>query len=183
MLHFVTPPTFWKDYAWAEVMRVHMNDREGITDYGIWFWKAIGSGIWVNVGASFRSTHRSRTLQELDSAGLINKWLEQSRSNITNTSRPKPFIIGRYQLGFSNQIQPNPLPVHVRHNKEAFPYLANALGFDSVQLDDCADNTSELVITTQAAMHQRAPIKVCPPLPLAWGHTQHATALAVRFLA
>lgn len=57
------------DHTWAEVIRVSvLDDDAGLVGF-VWFWQAMGSGIWLNTGRSLRlvgSRSLAETIWQLD---------------------------------------------------------------------------------------------------------------------
>ena len=63
--------TFIADGSWVEVMRVarwNLESHTPVTESTrgqVWFWMAVGSGIWWNVGVSLRLSHQRNNRQML----------------------------------------------------------------------------------------------------------------------
>lgn len=154
------------DGSWAEVMR--MSERvlpgnllvpsssfsgiEGEEDFGCWFYAARGSGVWVNVGRTWRQN--TKDTQVL----LDRQYFSRFGASAEKYYRPNRTHVSGFKKFF-----------------ESFPRRAAALGFNSVQLQfktiaqNRVDPFAELVfLATPGCMARRGsglpPLRTCTPL-------------------
>jgi len=159
------------DGEWAEVIRsaispaFHWLRPEGTCQYGCWFFLARGSGMYVNVGRSWRVKNKGElarpqgahlhtsslsTLQQLGQASL-----PANCSNITRMVQTKTKSL------------------------ETYPWSAHLLGYDTLQERSTANRDlnkskgllmhNELIDTSVSCMYGAQPITTCPPVKLRSG--------------
>ena len=171
----VGPATKARNRTWIEVMRVqqtqllprvwnmtaHVSQRmrplstEGQAYYGCWFWPARGSGIWIDTGQTWHLNRRTGSGQ-----ALIHPWLEwHSMTAAATVHRPPKedysahFTINRTRLQALSDAQQKALNA-VEHfsGKEVALLLAYGMGVDTLQMSDCSQITSEVIMTRPACM-------------------------------
>ena len=80
-----------EDHSWVEVMRQRQPDMPGFTGSegangnGCWFFPARGSGLWINVGRSWRGRSEHDFVRSSEPASFTAHWLASnlSRSNLS----------------------------------------------------------------------------------------------------
>ena len=132
---------------------------EGFKGYGCWFIPATGSGIWVNTGKTWATSHDQSskdTWSEL--LAFRDAWLDAH--NITDESaRRQAYAMLRARTVGG-----------VKASVEWFIPMLHELGFDSIQwIHKGTKNhhrSAELIVTKQACASVTQPLKACPPLAL-----------------
>ena len=136
--------------GWAEVVRfdeksLNLGGRyngfgEGRNGYGVWFWPAKGSGVFINVGNTLALHHKA------SDARLVRRF-EANASVGHNATR--------------DYVRANRVP-------ERAPMMAFAVGLDSVQFQmNKMRHGAEMVLTRRACMGFQEgavePVRTCPP--------------------
>jgi hypothetical protein len=146
--------------AWVEVLHEGVTSRafyEGVDGYGCWFYPAAGSGVFLNVGRA---------------AGVvINPNYGDRRGGPYKTANSSWLLEAYVAAGHSVRAMPTPRGVF----KEAEPYAAHALGYDSLSVlrrhtdklkRAYAPSPLELVVTTRPCVLGDQPVGACPPQAL-----------------
>ena len=136
------------DNSWVEVMRMSEREMpyrlyasngfhllEGNDSYGCWFYRATGSGIYFNLGRTWRQISKDHQLALDD--------------------------LYKDRMAFSpTKYRPSVVPRSSRHY-ESFPKRASSLGFDSVQIQfkratiKAVDPFGEVIALTRSCMSDR----------------------------
>ena len=146
--------------AWVEVTHEGLwsvDHSEGIDGYGCWYYPARGSGIFLNVGRA---------------AGIV---VNPNDGNLPGYKTAKSsWLLNAYvTAGHSTAAMPR-----MRGEfREAEPYAAHALGYDSLtvlrrykesNMRAYSPSILELVVTTRACVLGSRPIGACPPQALGY---------------
>ena len=137
---------FWPGGSRLEVMRVNQprGYEEGVIGYGLWFYAAPGSGMWLCTGE-----HALVLPHATDRFKLRAAWMTQVSA--ANRSAAVHDI---------NAIRTR------RKARDCFPLIAAALGFSTVQNvegNHPLQGAAEVVSLAPSCMHAAAPIGTCPP--------------------
>ena len=146
---------FWTSGTHAEVMRVNYDDarfdkqkmmrthnshakartrlryEEGTHSYGIWFYAAPGSGVWLDLGKTLLIT------SVVDSTALGSSWVANASINHSAWTADAKFLQARMK------------------GRELWPLRASGLGYDSVQniVGNAPLFVSEFVAVRPQCMH------------------------------
>jgi len=174
--------------SWTEVIRF-AQEKEGINGYGLWFYRARGSGIWVNVGKTIGTTTKEALLgkasppchRPIEDAqpgapfDLLSKWLRWH--NLLGFDRSVAlYTRGEQTIALPEQA----LPLLQRGGAvlgggERFPFMAYQLGLDSVQLA----KDRELIITSPTAMSAGSSLTACTSLDTRTGWNASQVCICV----
>lgn len=149
------PVRFWPTDSHAEVMRVDYDDDrfasrgramygEGMNGYGIWFYAAPGSGMWLPLGRTLVAPHF------LSGDSLNRTWAANASVDRTAVDRYRARTKGRTK------------------GVERWPMYANGLGYDTVQKmgGTLPLEATEIVCVRPECVDARAAVHACPPSQL-----------------
>lgn len=119
---------------------------EGTDGGGCWLLQASGSGVWVNVGRSFRA---------------------ESEDRLKHPSAPFNLAWAKWKA--SDHGRHNSSALHMqRIHKERYPSMAHAMGYTSLQMGATHypwhHPHAQVVMTPEQCMAQATPIRACLPL-------------------
>jgi len=137
---------FWPSGSMLEVIRVSQPRayEEGVNSYGIWYYAAPGSGMWLCTG--------ERTLvlpRATDRPKLRTIWLKQ----VSAANR----AAAAYDIGVISAR---------RKARDCFPLMAAALGYTTVQNlegNHPLQGATEVISLEPHSMHGDSPVRACPP--------------------
>ena len=168
------------DGSWTEVMRFAapvlpaVGMTEGMHDVGCWFFPAVGSGIYVNVGRSFVAD------VETDVYGAQNTFKKAFDAWAGAHPAAAAPVLERHPFRISRG----------RFHREVFPAQAAVMGLDSIQIGEDVPGKrwaplrgsaahAQMVLTTPACMHGSTPLGACPrtKLRLGWNASRPCTCI------
>ena len=146
---------FWPSGTVAEVVRMRTSARysEGMHGYGVWFYAAPGSGMWLCTGGRTLviPATTKEFLQGLGSLGAA--WAEATPAARAAAAPDIEFLRKR------------------RKGRDLFPAMAHGLGYSTIQRSQGNYpmlGTPELVALCTDCMHAQAPVGTCPPNGVVW---------------
>jgi len=175
---------------WIEVFRdddralgATFAGNEGHGGYGCWFFPALGSGVFLNVGRTkliYRKSNVADLMAEWqgrgrEGAASASKWgtptLQNEGAQGANGSPPGAALQAVHGGGARNLTGPRHNAAEVARlarnpRREGFPIMAADAGYDSVQIyHNTVMGSPEMVVTRRVCMADNAvPLRQCVPL-------------------
>jgi len=178
VLFSTLPPAFpvvdaTADGGWVEAVRFHYHEREGFKYYGCWFYSAVGAGTYFWTGRRLRVRNLDAALwpRAEGGDGLLDAWLAKVKGGNDEVSSASVGPEGCRTLRFSSDRLREAVPRAAREQKEIVPYIAYALGYQTILADSVSPgNSVPLAISLlPGCMTATTPVRACPRAPLRQG--------------
>ena len=155
------------DGSWVEVMR-WAKSYESMGGYGAWFARTSGSGIWLNVGRSWRAADKLELLglpphRPEGKRDLVGEWMQSLNLNLSERVAAREWRFAhqpkqaQLDAGLRSTVLHPALSVRMSNlgGTELFPYMANQIGLESVQIQSGPGGSTELVLTGDVHSNSR----------------------------